>query len=288
MIQVDQPGVHASPDYPTFLLSMEPHDIACLFVVTGADAETIRDKWVRAMAAALRSLTKSLFPSFALTVEPVDDKPSTARRLLAGYLLLSQPDGQIVVPYCEVQAQSADAGSFVMYENSFCERCIARCSITSKTHVERMPSFDCSCFILTSGLDRFLLCARTPDEKDLWLRVIANIQAKCYYGAPDPTMEDLRICRDAVLERIVSDQFSEAARRIGAVSQKPSSTFPLLSTTAMPSNFLPNLGPGLKVEKSTLQRASSAREETWEFPDQDALRLADEIAESIAEGHMEI
>jgi hypothetical protein len=71
--------------------------------------------------------------------------------------------------------------------------------LTDQTVVSTRKGSYCTVF----GIDQHRFCARTKDEKELWLRAVSNIKVKLMFDAPDPTSEDLAVFRAAVLERIV-------------------------------------------------------------------------------------
>mmetsp|Transcript_64566 Transcript_64566/g.101806 ORF Transcript_64566/g.101806 Transcript_64566/m.101806 type:complete len:541 (-) Transcript_64566:74-1696(-) len=211
---------------PAFSVQIFAHDIGFVFAANGStalEAENTRRDWMDEMVRTLRKFTKSLLPRFSLAVEPIGGKPSTANRILAGYLLLLEDD-IIKVPYCELHAHSRGKGVLVLYENHLCENIVASHDITRGTSLSKIAGIDCSCF----NLDRLRLCARTHDERDLWCRAIFNVQVKCNNAAPDPTQEDLRNYRESVLERVVYLNMLEAAKRIApernSVSQDDHST----------------------------------------------------------------
>lgn len=181
------------------------------------DAERQRQRWLRGMAMALRSYTKSFFPNVALTVEPRKDKPITSRRIVAGYLLASMNDGAVSVPFCELQAHLQGAGQFIMYDNDRCESVLGRLHIKSDTLLKNREGIDCSIF----QVGQWVLCAKTPEERQLWNRAISNVQVKCHHGAPNPTQEDLQCFRQAVLERIRKLELDEGYGRMGAFVKYP-------------------------------------------------------------------
>jgi hypothetical protein len=280
--------------YSGWSLKILQHDIEFMFAAQGDDAETIRGQWIAAMTKALHAFTLSLLPSFALAVEPVDGRPSTSFRILAGYLLLLQPAGGIIVPYCELQAhcQAGKSGYFVMYDNQQCGRCIACIPIHERTLLQKWSGIDCSCF----ELEQSRFCARTPEERDLWQKAIWNVQVKCYHRAPEPTMEDLRNYRESVLDRVVQLELLEAARRIGVGHQSKSH-----DSSEWPSKqIIDVVGSDIREHVIKSEHAEPAPqlalsnsachvpEEHWASPDPDALRMADSILDAISAGALQI
>jgi len=204
----------------TFTLSILSHEMG--FVFSGADddsADVESLQWMYEMVRTLRLYTKALFPPFATAVEPVEGLPWTARRILAGYLLLCQLHGTVSVPYCELRAQKSggDHAQLALYESERCSRLIARIDIDADTPLAMQKGADCSCF--TAG--DLLLCARSAQEAKLWLRALENVQVKLQHSTPTPTAEDLVLYREAVLDRMRHLEFNEAARRLGADGRSP-------------------------------------------------------------------
>jgi len=251
----------APPSYRSFSLSILAHDMGFVFATRGSDADAKRRRWVDDMAETLRSYTKSLFPAFSLRVDPVEDKPCTARRIVAGYLLLSEPDGAASVPYCELQAHFNGTGLLAMYESDRCDRQVTTLRIGGSTVLECSQGVDCSLF--TVGHLRF--CARTAQERHLWWRAISNVQVHVYNGAPDPTREDLLNFRKAVLERVVALEVNEGCERmkvIGGpgpalpeVSPQPRPAVPGRHVEAEPS---PGAEPPIALVPSSYQRRENS------------------------------
>jgi hypothetical protein len=86
-----------------------------------------------------------------------------------------------------------------IYKDEWCEREVAILMLTDQTVVSTRKGSYCTVF----GVDQHRFCARTRDEKELWLRAVSNIKVKLMFDAPDPTNEELAVFRAAVLERIV-------------------------------------------------------------------------------------
>jgi len=194
--------------YTTFSLSIVN---AVGFIFAHQDGKICRG-WIDVMAQTLRAYTKTFFPKSVITVEPREDKPSTARRIVAGYLLWLRSDSAVSVPFCELQAHCNGTGCLALYENDRCEKHLTHVPISSNTRLNPFEGIDCS--VLQVG--PLILCARTTEERSLWWRAISNVQVKCFNGAPDPSPEDLRCFRQAILERIRELELDEAATRLGA------------------------------------------------------------------------
>jgi len=169
------------------------------FATTGKDAFRERDRWVEEISNAIRQVTLSLFPPHAITVRPLPGVSSTTTRIMAGYLLRSQATDVVSLFYCELHAYSAGGARLSIYKDEWCEREVAILTLTDQTVVSTRKGSYCTVF----GVDQHRFCARTRDEKELWLRAVSNIKVKLMFDAPDPTSEELAVFRAAVLERIV-------------------------------------------------------------------------------------
>jgi len=169
------------------------------FATTGKDAFRERDQWVEEISNAIRQVTLSLFPPHAITVRPLIGVDSTSTRIMAGYLLRSQATDVVSLFYCELHAYSAGGARMSIYKDEWCEREVAILMLTDQTVVSTRKGSYCTVF----GVDQHRFCARTRDEKELWLRAVSNIKVKLMFDAPDPTSEELAVFRAAVLERIV-------------------------------------------------------------------------------------
>lgn len=206
-----------------FSLSILPSDMGFVFGSNSRDPKRECREWIAAMAKTLRTYTKSLFPPFALSVEPVEGSPSTRSRIVAGYLLQEDRDGVVVV-YCELQAHRNGKGHLVLYDSDRCQKWLSSITITGDTVLRLQEGVDCSCFIVSV----LHFCARSVEERSLWYRALDNVKVKCRNCAPDPTQEDLQSFRAAVLERVVGLELHEAARRLGAAAtRRPSVPTPL-------------------------------------------------------------
>lgn len=169
------------------------------FATTGKDAFRERDRWVEEISNAIKQVTLSLFPPHAITVRPLPGVDSTSTRIMAGYLLRSQATDVVSLFYCELHAYSAGGARLSIYKDEWCEREVAILMLTDQTVVSTRKGSYCTVF----GVDQHRFCARTRDEKELWLRAVSNIKVKLMFDAPDPTSEELAVFRAAVLERIV-------------------------------------------------------------------------------------
>lgn len=204
---------------PIFTLQMVSQSRS--FVFTAEGAEDRRRAWVDDMARALRTYTSSFFPAFSVVEEPLPDVPETASRILAGYLLFCMTGGQISVPYCELHAPNQGTALFVMYVNEHCERRTTVSYITASTAILDHEGVDSSCF----SVDGHLLCARSYQEKHLWLRVIAHVKLGLSAAAfADQSPQDLRLLTKELRFRETQELATIAQERVvqGAVQREAS------------------------------------------------------------------
>lgn len=194
-------------ELPGFTLCIPAHSLRFAFAAPAAvgmsqKAECLH--WLRDMAGSLRDFTRSLFPPSLIAVEPLAHVPHTLRRIMAGYLLRAEQDGAASLVYCELQAYCRGSSQLVMYDNECCRHRDSSISLTGLTKVVDRMGVDSSLFSV-GGLS---FCARTVEEKRVWLRAITNVKVKILNGAPIPSEEDLAMFRSAVLERVVSLEVS--------------------------------------------------------------------------------
>mmetsp|Transcript_19869 Transcript_19869/g.46513 ORF Transcript_19869/g.46513 Transcript_19869/m.46513 type:complete len:561 (+) Transcript_19869:27-1709(+) len=171
-----------------------------IFATTGADAEVLREQWVADISRALRLLTKSVFPTFSINVEPLADVEITSTRLLAGYLIRSERDDIVSVLYCELHVQQGNTAIISMYENECCARRVGSVCMSKETSIIDRRGVDCSCF----SVDRYSFAARSLQEKQMWLTALSNIKVKLMNCAPSPNEEELCGFREAVSECIAN------------------------------------------------------------------------------------
>jgi hypothetical protein len=201
------------------------------FATTGKDAFRERDRWVEEISNAIRQVTLSLFPPHAITVRPLPGVDSTSTRIMAGYLLRSQATDVVLLYYCELHAYQAGGARLSIYKDEWCEREVAILMLTDQTVVSTRKGSYCTVF----GVDQHRFCARTRDEKELWLRAVSNIKVKLMFDAPDPTSEELAVFRAAVLERIVKLEGSDdESHRQGYSPRDHDAWDPLLTLVPRP------------------------------------------------------
>lgn len=188
----------ALPWLRLFKVSIFGHCATHFFATRGDEADTERARWVADIARGLRVLTLSLFHPFDLCVEPLAAAPCTAGRLLAGYVLehSEQEECFVKLVYLELHAHWNNSAVLAAYEDETCEIQVMRLHIDVHTCVSERVGVDCSCF----SVDGHLFSTRTCAEKSLWLRAVSNVKVKLRHGASNPTEEDLRHYRAAVLD----------------------------------------------------------------------------------------
>mmetsp|Transcript_45586 Transcript_45586/g.99104 ORF Transcript_45586/g.99104 Transcript_45586/m.99104 type:complete len:369 (+) Transcript_45586:3-1109(+) len=175
------------------------------------------------MAAAIGRVTASLFPPHAIVVSPVPGVPATQTRIMAGYMLYLGDVECVMLFYCELHANSGGEARMVLYSDEGCEREMMTVFLTDTSVVCTRKGAYCTVF----GVDTKLFCARSIEEKDLWLRAVSNVKVKLMFDAPDPSDEELAMYRAAVMERVeaLPHEFGTAApcekslREGGALSE---------------------------------------------------------------------
>lgn len=128
---------------------------------------------------------------------------------MAGYLVTGERE-KISTVYCELQAPKDSQGALMLYESERCEQRLGTIPISSETLFFEYEGVDCSSFELAE----YDFCAQSVEERMLWLWAIRNVLANLQNGEPDPTSDDLRIMREAVVERLLHQELLEAASRL--------------------------------------------------------------------------
>mmetsp|Transcript_47119 Transcript_47119/g.86442 ORF Transcript_47119/g.86442 Transcript_47119/m.86442 type:complete len:383 (+) Transcript_47119:180-1328(+) len=188
----------------TFLSQNDMDDVHFVFLCTGdVNCGQLRESWMTAFCGVIARLSASLFPVFYISTHPVHGASWTGSRIMAGYLLRLDSCGLALV-YCELQAPKvqSDLGDghamLLMYANELCERQVDSLRLTRHTEVVSWRGRSAAIF----GVDRCCLAARSPEEKQVWLRAISNLKVKVLVGAPAPSTHELEVFREAVLERV--------------------------------------------------------------------------------------
>mmetsp|Transcript_45430 Transcript_45430/g.83093 ORF Transcript_45430/g.83093 Transcript_45430/m.83093 type:complete len:469 (+) Transcript_45430:129-1535(+) len=178
-----------------FRVSVYAHSWSHVFAVQGEDADASRARWVADMARVLRVLTQSLFPPFSLCVDPLPEARWTSTRLLAGYMLLCEEAGVLLV-YCELHAHKDNGALFSAYVDERCMTQIFSVNIKVHTSVSEVVGIDCSCF----SIDGKHFSTRSCAEKLLWLRAMSNLKVKLQHHAANPSPGDLMHYRLSIQE----------------------------------------------------------------------------------------
>eukprot|EP00927_Polykrikos_kofoidii_P041348 TRINITY_DN35264_c0_g1_i1.p1 TRINITY_DN35264_c0_g1~~TRINITY_DN35264_c0_g1_i1.p1 ORF type:complete len:909 (+),score=125.56 TRINITY_DN35264_c0_g1_i1:318-2729(+) len=199
--------VEEEEDRAFFLLSMPLHQLGFVFATTGSNADEDRKAWVAAISRAVRTHAARMLNRRPIEVWPRLGAPHTAMRILAGYLLhygrgIPHLGGAGVEPavfplFCELRAHANSAARFAMYADENCEEIVDAIIITAALPIFDSDGSAASTFHLAGH--RF--CARSREEKSLWLRAIQNVCVKLINDAPEPSEEELDSYRNAVLER---------------------------------------------------------------------------------------
>lgn len=193
--------------YAGISLSTPTRGRQLFFACKGAEAAEQRDRWLLNLSMALRSNVRAAFPDFKISVEPVAENPDTTGRILAGYLLLREDENaSISVPYVELHAHCEGFARLAFYNDESCDRLILALPVTQKTRIFERAGEDCSCF----AVDGHSFCARSVQERQVWLRALSNVKVKLANEAPDPSPADLEAFREAVRERLEEIEATEA------------------------------------------------------------------------------
>lgn len=175
-----------------------PHEKNHYFATEGTEADQRRDSLVKEINKGIQKVTLSLFPVHEIKVAPVWGVVATYNRIMAGYLL-SLEEATVSLQYCDLCAHSQGHARLSIYDDEWCDQWVKYLSLTDRTVVS-CRSGEHSGAVFSIDGNRF--CARSEEEKDLWLRAVSNVKMKLQYEAPEPTDEDIAMFRAAVLERI--------------------------------------------------------------------------------------
>lgn len=155
--------------------------------------------WLDAFRKALCAFTVAFFPQHDIATYPLPDVESTACRIMAGYLLHLDDRGYFSTVYAELVQNEKEVAHLNLYTRESCEYLISFIEIRATTVMNTFSCMHCNMFDLYS--QRF--CARSRDERDIWLRGISNVSTKMDFGAKCPGYEELQMIRAAVQERVV-------------------------------------------------------------------------------------
>lgn len=185
---------------PAFTLRLFGSDQGLILATQGANADYDCFRWVSVMNCAILSFSRSLFPTFKPTAEPLSSVPETFTRVLAGYLIREESHGIVSVPYCELHAHSGNSARFAMYEDSSCKRLESSLYIRAGNSLIASEKSESACFFL-HGRN---FSARSFAERKLWVKAIRNIRVKVQNHAPDPTLQELATWRRSVADCILA------------------------------------------------------------------------------------
>lgn len=177
-----------------------------------------RDTLMKAVATALVKLTDSLFPQHEITVWPLPDRESSSRRIMAGYLLLCESYACASLVYCDLSAYFGGKASLTIYTDDGCSHEVRAVEFTSSVFLGTYKGLHCNTF----DFHNFRFCSRTREEKTIWYRALANVVTKLVVGAPDPTVEELRIFRMSVLEQVKRLALDCKRKQFASVALLPS------------------------------------------------------------------
>mmetsp|Transcript_15124 Transcript_15124/g.33372 ORF Transcript_15124/g.33372 Transcript_15124/m.33372 type:complete len:410 (-) Transcript_15124:67-1296(-) len=207
--------------FKIFKVSWFSHGICYYFGVKGRDgddrsAEEERSKWVLDISHAMRLVTQSLFPKFAIAVNPIPGAANTQSRLMAGFLAHHDDPNSVSILYCELHAHSTEGTRMVLYEDEKCMTPILTIQLFDKSLCCEKVGINCSCFTVEDH--DFSSC--TMSERKLWLRAISNVKVKLQSKAPDPTPEELTHFRAAIRDYVSSMRDQRDSRDFDALLQR--------------------------------------------------------------------
>lgn len=176
------------------------------FGFTGRDEEKAQDlcsAWVRDISRSIRWVTESLFTRGScfqtLLASPEEEDSEHTGRLMAGYLLFSDPVGTIRMVYVEVHPPGDGKARIALYDDTrhtsaLCQEAL----LDARTACYEKVGYDCSCFCVGA----LQLSARTVFERQLWLRAVSNLKVKLQNRGARPGPEELSKWREAINEHI--------------------------------------------------------------------------------------
>jgi hypothetical protein len=172
------------------------------FAVIGSDEQKAQELcmwWVRDIARSIRWVTESLFTHGTCFQTSSSSFSSQASRLMAGYLLHSEPGEKVRMIYVELQIPKSGKGRMALFEEIACRIAVDKETlIDARTPCYEKVGFDCSCF----AVGTLQLSARTVFERQLWLRAVQNLKVKVQNRGPDPGRDELFQWRQSINEHI--------------------------------------------------------------------------------------
>jgi len=254
-------------DFKCFKVSLFTQGACFYFGIRAArgeerEVEEERSRWVIDISRAMRLVTQSLFPPFDIACEPLPTAPSTARRIMGGYLVHHDDVVAASVLYCELHPQqssgngdgASDHGKLVVYENELCQAIIMEIRLTERSTCCEKVGISCSCF----SVEDHLFSARTLAERKLWLRAISNVKVKLQNRAPAPDEEELQQYRGAIREHIRAGKtaFQNHAPMDALLQRQPR-----ISSQVIPdrSSAAPRMPVPVAAEAATATAARAAK-----------------------------
>jgi len=236
------------------------------FAAVGQSASEDCDQWMRKFGDAVKNVTRSLFPRGQVMVQPLAEAPCTQRRLLAGYLLQCDSGDTVSVPYVELQGNLRSKALFVAYSNSRCHKELWRCELS-----EHLKVFVWEGLGRMFKVDERFFCARTEDEKMLWVRALSNMKVKLLVNAPEPTSRQFESFRKAVQERVKQmrdedEDVLEHPKQMRDQNEDEAEMDPLLpacTAAAVPSTLTEALPPLMEEKREVMLPVLSPCAEPW-------------------------
>lgn len=194
-------------DYKIFKVSLFSQGLCYYFGVrsdTEQKSDELRSGWVVDISRTIRLVTQSLFPVFRLTCKPLTSVPSTANRLLAGYLVHLDHDDSVTasVLFAELHPHNVEQAKLLLYENHRCLQVQWEILLTQHTAIGEKVGINCNC-LCVAGHD---FATRTLAERKLWLRALSNVRVKLLNLAPPPDKEEIDQYRQAIQEHLQTIQ----------------------------------------------------------------------------------
>eukprot|EP00927_Polykrikos_kofoidii_P034159 TRINITY_DN289_c0_g2_i1.p1 TRINITY_DN289_c0_g2~~TRINITY_DN289_c0_g2_i1.p1 ORF type:complete len:503 (+),score=55.45 TRINITY_DN289_c0_g2_i1:82-1509(+) len=177
-------------------------DLYYYFGCCGPNAAEERGSWMHEISSAIGRVSLSLIPTHTIAVRPVPGAPGTVTRVMAGYMMNLVDSDVVAVFYCELQAYAQGSAKIAMYQDEWCEHEVDFIPITATSVVSTRKGGGCTVL----AVDAHLFCARTWNDKELWLRAVSNVKVKLMFDAPEPTEDELNVFRSAVLQRVEEDE----------------------------------------------------------------------------------
>eukprot|EP00811_Abedinium_folium_P010592 NODE_1979_length_2319_cov_8.143248.p1 GENE.NODE_1979_length_2319_cov_8.143248~~NODE_1979_length_2319_cov_8.143248.p1 ORF type:complete len:547 (+),score=67.16 NODE_1979_length_2319_cov_8.143248:214-1854(+) len=154
-------------------------DVRHSFMLAGSDMEAARarSQWIRVGVRALAAVACALFndSTASLRVPPEPAKmPMVAKCLMRGLLLLCDALGKVSLHYCEILAYARFNTKLVIFMEDAGRRVKAAVQLMESTSVVIYRG----AYANTFRINLLLLCARSREERTLWLHTLGTILTK--------------------------------------------------------------------------------------------------------------